>query len=556
MANDESNGQTREQLPDLYRLLGLTPLESDITKIQRSLVEMQRKVDAAQKTDVKLAQRAAKIIALAKKNLLEADRKLSYDRAWTSAFGAARTALPKGVEKVAQPTVEANEPELEWDLEELESYLPAEDPRSPFDLGGFLRYSANLPELNPIADYNKLQGFLGGTATATIAAPESISAARLMPDLMPEHEQQYSRADREPAEVSESYPSSKPPGVAQRVPQRDFAKQIRRKRNRAMLLSIGGIVGSFALVAGAYAFWASSTKSPVQQPNQLAQATVASDKTKPLVPKDTNTVPVPAEVQGSGLPKVMGLDGSTPTSMKAETEKPAENPVTMQPAPPMQAEPAPATTPEPVTPATTPAEPSPPAPEPTAAPATEPVLTDAERSKWSKAMKELLKTLGNQDFVTAKKQLAESETLARTQLQKDQHKRVATVAQLAEEYHGFLVDAIRGLEAAEPITIGSMEASFIEGNEKAILLKIRGRIQTFKLTELQVGVANAIVDRKMDIAHPSSLARKAAFALVHPKTNDIAIKRAREQMAEAVGSRAVEADMSAVFDENYSLREK
>jgi hypothetical protein len=197
----------------------------------------------------------------------------------------------------------------------------------------------------------------------------------------------------------------------------------------------------------------------------------------------------------------------------------------------------------------------PPTPQPTPEPTAEPDLTDAEKSKWHKAMKELLKTLGNQDFATAKKQLTESEALARTQLQKEQHKRIATVARLAEEYHGFLVDAITGLEASETFKIGgSTEAAFIEGNESAVSLKIRGRIQTFKLTEMQIGVANGLVDLKMDVAHPTSKARKAAFVLVHPKTNDLALKRAREQMAEAAGAGAVEADMATVFDEDYSLK--
>ena len=551
MANDESNGdQTREQLPDLYRLLGLAPHESDITKIQRALLEMQRKVDVAQKTDAKLAQRAARVVALVKKNLLEADRKPSYDRAWAKAFGAAP--VEEAAVKVKVPDIV---PDLEWDLEELETYLPAEDPRSAFDLGGFLRYSASLPESNPIADYDKLQSFVGSTATATIAAPESISAITLMPEY---EQEQY--VDRAPAEVNELFVGPKPPSISQRVPPGGFAKQIRRKRNRAMLLSIGGIVGSLALVAGAYAFWANSNKSPVRNSDPLARASTP-DKAKSSLPNELNAPSVPAVPQGSGLPKVAGLVGSD-TTLNMTAEKPAENAAAMQSPPPMPADPAPTTTtPDPITPplptptVPTPTEPTPPpTPEPTPVPTAEPVLTDAEKSKWNKAMKELLKTLGNQDFAASKKQLAESEPLARTQLQKDQYKRISTVARLAEEYHGFLVDAIAGLGAAEIIEIGSFKVGFIEGNETAVSLQIRGRKQTFKLTELQVGVANALVDYKMDRAHPTSLARKAAFVLVHPKTNDLATKRAREQMAEAAGAGAVDADMPTVFDEDYSLK--
>ncbi len=548
MSNDESNGsQSQEQLPDLYRLLGLTPLESDNTKIHRALLAVQKKVEAAQKTDLKLAQRAAKVVALGKKNLLEAHRKSVYDRAWTKAFGSS--------EPTAAPIAEANTPELEWDLDELESYLPAEDPRSPFDLGGFLRYSASLPESNPIADYDKLQSFLGGIPTATIAAPESISATTLLT----EHGQQRTDARDEP-EVIEQFTAPRPPSIPPRVPPGGFAKQIRRKRIRAMLISVGSIVGSLALVTVAAIYWLSNNKPPNKPADQLAQATKL-DKTKPSIPNDLNAPSIPAMPQASGLPKVPGLDGSDPApNMTPEASLMSEKPVTpekpmnsaaMEPPSPVP-EPAP-TTPAPTEPVTM--EPTtPPTPEPSPEPTAEPVLTGAEKSKWSKSMKELLKTLGNQDFATAKKQLAESEALARTQLQKEQYKRIAILARLTEEFHENLVDAIAGLGVAETFKIGSSEASFIEGNEYGISLQIRGRKQTFKLTELQVGVANALVDLKMDTAHPTSLARKAAFALVHPKTNDLALKRGREQMAEAAGAGAVEADMATIFDEDYSLK--
>lgn len=578
MANDESNAGPQEQFPDLYKLLGLSPLESDIAKIQRAVTEMQRKADASQKTDIKLAQRAAKVVALCKKNLLDVERKPIYDRAWTKSFGAVSTPEPvpgpvHGPVHGPTPvrTAEAKAPELEWDLDELEAYLPAEDPRSAFDLGGFLRYSASQPESNPLADYEKLQSFLGGTATATIAAPESISASVLMPEYGVERERQYD--DREPALDNDAFIKPKPPSLPQRVPPGGFAKQIRKKRNRAVLLSVGGVFGSLALVGGAFTVWLNSNKPATKDATELAQAT-RPEKVKKDLPNDLNAPNVPAVPQGSGLPKVAGLGGETAPDMTAEkpVEKPVENSVPMQAAPAMSPatmppETTPATTPPTTTPDTTPAtppttstttppptttEPTPPA---TPAPTADPVLTDAEKSKWSKTMKELLKTLGNQDFAAAKKQLAESEALARTQLQKDQYKRIATVATLSEEYHGFLVDAINGLGAAETFKIGgSSEAAFIEGNDVGVVLKIRGKIQTFKLTELQIGVANGLVDLKMDTAHPKSLARKAAFVLVHPKTNDLALKRAREQMAEAAGSGAVDADMATVFDEDYSLK--
>ena len=549
MANPEiiSDDNAQEQVPDLYRLLGLTPLEADPAKIQRALLAMQKKVETAQKSDVKLAQRAAKVVALGKKNLLEAERKLAYDRTWAKAFGSAEPTIIAQPQSVMspEPAAEAKTPELEWDLDELESYLPAEDPRSPFDLGGFLRYSSSLPESNPTADYEKLQSLLGGAATATISAPESISAAVLLPE--------YAEVDykSQQEDLREYFVAPKKSVAPLRIPPGGIAKHIRRKRSRAMWLSIGGIAGVLAVAFGIAFFLLSKPRETKTDSSQLAQLT--PDKNKPKLNNARPNAEVSTEtvsVQGSGLPKVAGFDGQSGPKPNMREGMVPEN-ATMQPAEPR---PAPVTTPD-APPATAPPATAPvpvPTPDPPAADAT---LTDAEKSTWSKSMKEVLKTLGMQDFKAAKVQLTAAESLAKTQLQRDQLKRLTSVAKLTEEFHGFLVDAINGLGAAETFKVGrSLEASFVEGSAKAVSVKIRGNVQTFALTELQIGLAMGLVDLKMDTEHPNSLARKAAFTLVHPKTNALALKAAREQMATAAAAGAVDADMRTVFDEDYSLK--
>ena len=544
MTNPEiiSDDNAQEQVPDLYRLLGLTPLEADPAKIQRALLAMQKKVETAQKSDVKLAQRAAKVVALGKKNLLEAERKLAYDRAWAKAFGSAEPkviAQPQSI-MLPEPAAEAKTPELEWDLDELESYLPAEDPRSPFDLGGFLRYSSSLPESNPTADYEKLQSLLGGAATATISAPESISAAVLLPE--------YAEVDykSQQEDLQEHFVAPKKSVAPLRIPPGGIAKHIRRKRSRAMWLSIGGIAGVLALAFGIAFFLLSKPPEPKTDSSQLAQAT--PDKNKPKLNNARPNAEVSTEsvsVQGSGLPKVAGFDGQSGPKPNMREGMVPEN-ATMQPAEPM---PPPVTTLD-VPPATAPV--PVPTPDPPAADAT---LTDAEKSTWSKSMKEVLKTLGKQDFKAAKVQLTAAESLAKTQLQRDQLKRLTSVAKLTEEFYGFLVDAINGLGAAETFKVGSsLEVAFVEGSAQAISVKIRGKVQTFALTELQIGLAMGLVDLKMDTEHPNSLARKAAFTLVHPKTNASALNTARGQMAAAAAAGAVDADMRTVFDEDYSLK--
>ena len=620
-----SDGKAQEPLPDLYRLLGLAPLEADATKIQRGLLAMQKKGEAVQNSDPKLAQRAAKIVALGKKTLLDADRKSAYDRAWTKAFGVPNAAgatitkpsvtttqvaaspveaLPeaipvavvaqavaaKAVEHVASKTEpqarsqsqepEASTSELEWDLEELESLLPSEDPRAPFDLGGFLRYSVTLPETNPIADYDKLQSFLGGTATATMTSPASISAAELMPEYSrlkgPLETEESADTDDSLAEqfAAPKIAAAKRTSAAARPPvlptaSGGIAQQIRRKRSQAMLLTVGGIAGALVLVFGIMFYLVMQGSGDKVETTELAQA--LREKTKPAAEATAAaqaTEPnMTAPVQGSGLPKVGGLDGNiaseqpNPNMMEDMTKDPASSlaaPSPNAPSPPASNNAAVPSLPAESLPAesmaTKPESESAPEAQP-ATPAPEVVLTAAEKMAWSKSMKELLKTIGAQNFKLAKEQVTASESLAKTAIQKEQLKRLGTVAKLAEEYHQFLVDAVTSLGPAETFKIGgSSEASFIEGNETAVSLKIRGRATTFAFTELQIGVANGLVDLKMDREHPTSLARKAAFALVHPKSNNLALKAAREQMIAAAAAGAVETDLPNVFDDDYSLK--
>ncbi len=84
-----------------------------------------------------------------------------------------------------------------WDISPLEALLPDGDPHAAFDLSAFLRHSAELPEHDLDADFNKLVGLLAGGPTASTAhdqptpltdkpgpaagAPEPLANATLQP---------------------------------------------------------------------------------------------------------------------------------------------------------------------------------------------------------------------------------------------------------------------------------------------------------------------------------------------------------------------------------------
>ncbi len=527
MANSEPSSQDAKpnDLPDLYRLLGIPPLEAEASKIEQALEVVRRKALAAKESDPKLAQRASRIFALGQKNLLDAERKAAYDRAWVKSFGNPTKTVPIAANVEAPVAVAVAASELTWDMRELESYLPEEDPRAPFDFAGFLEYSENLPETNVVADYERLQVFLGGVVTSTVeaAAPESVSAVSLLANSAPV---ESSTTTGGGSHLTEQFAAPANPRVPQRRNGRaaaassaSLAKQMRQKRSRSFLLSVVGMMVGVGVVLGATLYLL--RKNDAQDPNQ--QTLLAQGGT-PTPALSKGMAPVqPAVPRGSGLPRVSGLGDGDMAAMPADPNmsmtaaNPPPEPAAMQPQP--QPEPPATEMPAPEPPATemaatepmTPAEP---------AMAADPALTDDEKAEWQKSMTAIRELLGNQEYDNAKQQLDASEKLAKTSVQRSQLKRLNTVWQLTSEYHNALVSAVAGLGAGESFVIGkSASASFIEGSATEIAIRFNGQNRTYKFTELPMGLANGLVDLKMDTENAKSLARKAAFALVHPKSS-------------------------------------
>ncbi len=575
MATSESSSSAEansSELPDLYRLLGLAPLEIDARKIEQALDLVRKKALAAKETDSKLALRATKIFSLGQKHLLDAQRKTAYDLAWKKSYGdgAATVANVSRPVETMVTTAEPAAPELTWDMSELENVLPAEDPRAAFDLAAFLQFSECLPESNPEADYDRLQGFLGGTttSTATLAAPEAVSALTLLPELSQPKDKTLSTSKREARSETPATPATAvriaPPTT---LPKNagSLAQQMRKKRSQSFLLSVVGMLFGVGLILGITLYLIRDNEGQTGNESlAIAEQVIA--------PKSANLGSgTPAIPKGSGLPKVTRLDvtGLDATGLDnpvvavpgmAADNAPQMNsnmsPDSVPVAPPNEPPPTPVesnTQPAPAVPTPEPMVPEP-TPTPTPEPPVDPVLSDEEKSEWQKAMKGVRELLGRQEFAKAQEQLAESEKAAKTAMQRQQHKRLITTARLVSEFHQSLVSAVTGMGAGETFTIGkSTPAAFVEGSATEVAIRLSGQNRTYKLTELPIGLAYGLADLRMDTAHQSSLARKAAFALVHPKSNALATKEAREMMAKAAAAGVVDADLPEVFDDDYAL---
>jgi len=565
------------QLPDIYQLLQLEPLEEDRGKIEAALLRLLSHGRELQAKQPKQAQRLAKVVELGKRHLLNADAKAKYDAHWL---------------QVNQPQLATVATTTTWDMSELESYLPAGDPLQAFDLAAFLSSADSLPTQEYTADFAKLQALLQSGATPSSPDPthgqplahltanlSPSSAANAIPNAYPP----YSVTAPGPATT----PQTQVPPARRKV---SLAKELRAKRDRSLLKIAAGILLTLATVLG-FLFWMMNPGRQAQSERTLAA--------KPPAPNARNSAAINADgtlqinpqaverPRGSGLPKVKGLDGNSaldgnlgdlstdnnspneeasafdirltmndPTEFAADdssldsmaeqgmadgdmasedmtdgdmdiasenmasddmaSNDMASKPMVDEPAPPVS-------------------------------------LTSEEKQAWQELLLSLRKQIGEQDYSEAREKLEQAQAQAKTVEQRAQLKRLQTIARLAEEFHAALVSGTTGLGAGETLMVKSTPISIVEGTAEKIVIRNQGRNQTYTLIEIPVGLAYALVDLRMDSAHPSSQARKAAFALVHPKSNDIVTAKAREMMAEAIESEVVDADLMNAFDDDFAL---
>ncbi len=178
------------------------------------------------------------------------------------------------------------------------------------------------------------------------------------------------------------------------------------------------------------------------------------------------------------------------------------------------------------------------------------VLSADEQAAWQVTMVEIRDAMGQQDFSLASQLLRAAETQVKTAQQRSQHSRLNALKQLTEDFHSALIQAIQGLSPGASFNVKSTVVAFVDGSEEQIIIRVEGgRSQTHALVDIPPGLAFGLVDLSMDIASPNSLARKAAFSIVHPKRNQLVLNQAEKWMAEAIAAGAIPQDMTEIFSD-------
>lgn len=566
---DKSNSSTGDApaIPNLYRLLQLQPLESDQQLIESALKSAMKLARQMQDSDPTRAQQMARVIELGRKYLLSAERKSQYDARWQAQYGATASVQPELVAVGQSSAAGASEVAASCTgyasaaaADPLAHLLPSGNPHADFDLANYLESTSDAATVDCDADFQKLVNLLTQAGAGAEEQPQAVAQA-----VQP---------------VSQTKLPQLPPRIpAGRGSGKSLATQLRAKRDRKFLAMISGVLVSLAALLGLLFYLVREKPDTTGQLAQNEPVPAQAGNINAIANREQAGQP-PAQTpapRSSGLPRVRGFDGmaadgdaprvsSDMNGMTGDddpnmgsagemnsagdmnslddgmnnsldmgltmTEIPAENTAMVDDAAmnPKADGMEPAATMEP-----------------------EVVLTEEEKQAWQQQMKEIRNQLSQKDFEGASQQLAATAELAKTEPQQQQLARLQSLAVLAEDFQKALVAAVTGMSAGEVITVGSTTLAFIEGTPERLIVKAEGNTERYNLIDMPAGLAHGLVDLKLDMTHPSTAARKAAFAMLHPKSNQLTLNKAKKLMQEAIDGGIVGQDMLLVFEDDYSL---
>ncbi len=546
-----SPANPKDAFPDLYRLLRIAnPISATETQIGQAIETLRRTVSQNADPNSVAFRRATRVLDLATKHLLDPTRKAAYDFKWKQVYGTSSAATPtKAIATTPAAASMANGSQAgistAGDTEDqLNTLFPLGDPDEPFNLSAF-RNLSKVEFQNDEAEYHALLDFLNSSPRNRLTEqPSSFS----MPGTR----------------------GGTRPSTSRRV----------TKRNRTHRSPWLGLLAIACGIAVVFALGAYLLQSPQQTTNQLQTADASATSSSRV---STNTPTVPGAERRSGLPApgagepgdlVPDFPSNTPAAVEPalaitppatpdsgtpksiETSKPNEDlkpTETKTNAPNSNLKTTEAPTSEPGTKTTSVASSSK-VPSQNVAMVNE-RLTDDQREAWTRAMLAVRVQIGKQEFGDAESKLTDLQGKAKLPAQLEQHTRLKTILTLVREFHQAMLAGVAGLRAAETITVGSSTVvSFVSSNATSVTFHVSSLNKKYSYSAIPIGLAYALADLKLDRAHPNTLARKAAFALVHPLTNNEALERAKKMMLEAAQANAIPADMILAFEDNFELQ--
>jgi len=157
----------------------------------------------------------------------------------------------------------------------------------------------------------------------------------------------------------------------------------------------------------------------------------------------------------------------------------------------------------------------------------------ADFERATNAARQALRTL---DFARGRQYLAQAQAAARLPEQRAQVADLQLLAAYAAGFADAVHRAATTLPAATEVEVGTdMVVSIVETGPKHIVVRVAGRNRRYAVEQLPVGLAAALGDHALG-REPDALARKAAYLLLHPETDEPGSAKALEWLRGAAQS--------------------
>lgn len=565
------------RLPNLYQLLALAGPEESRETIESAVSRALERAASVQATGASSprapaeAERLRKLAALAQKFLLDPERKASYDAQWRAVYQPSKPAAPAPAAAAAAAAAAPSASRAS----RFESLLPAGDPQAPFDMAAFLSSSQTRDPAAAEADLNKLIALLSGEqaashlSTAAVDSANGIVQARLA----------------DPAADGGLPAGLKlPPGSGgeSAAPAMVLAKRLQKKKQRALVLGGLGlaaglvglaVLGTMLLGEGTPSKSGTLAQGTAPKPRPVRGSGLPQVKLDGSASSETSQAPDGAAMEsglaqppvGSGLPQPGQGDAQLSIDVAPDVPSAPQNMPSASPAAAPTAAPAAAEVAQAAAPTAGSAAAS--EPKPAGEPASEsqqpaPVMADAKLSRqdkqaWQAGMNEAKKLIGEHDFEGAEQKLAQLRQMAKTAVQREQLSRIEQIGGLVKEARQAISDAITGMAAAETVKIGtSTVASFIEGDQSKITIRVSGERRSYAIEDMPVPLGLALMDMKLDMAQATTLARKGAyivmFCATHP-SNKTMLPRGKQMLDDAAAAGAITPELAKFYEDDTSL---
>lgn len=510
----ESSAKPSSEIPDLYRMLSLEPLESDSEKIQNRIDRLQRKAQQLGETNPRKAKQAVKLAKVATTQLLSPKKKAAYDAAWKSTFGelpssedsvatqnrdsGRLTAEPLTTGKSIAESQPAPEP-LSKAWSDFEALLPSGSHADAFDMSAYLESAqTNYDDAELDRLLESLTAQANGNATDPLRQPTTALQSVASP----------------PAFTPNSTPTNN-----------QLARSLKSRRRRNWLGPLIGLFACLAMVMGLIAF--------LVRPGTLGTKDSESEE-QIAAAKRTN-----AASEGprrSGLPPVGGFGDLGDTGAQ----------ITLTPAEQMEDTPDVLATPparmrgmmndaanEPARPDSTPSAPPSDTPQNGNSP-----INMASSGIPAPQMASALAGIGSlaaeYDYEATRIKISELEAQPLDKEQRSQVQRTAKLVDLAAEAHAALIEHVSSMQAGETFLVGSSaQIAFVEADQQELAIRLRGGTRKYEYGQLPPGILYTLLDLSLDRMNARALAARGAFIALQPNRTSRSLSKAREYLVQA-----------------------